>query len=56
MGRIVAIGGGELDTTHRINKYIVKLAGKKNLTFYLYELAAMMLKVIYQVSKRNLRA
>ncbi len=33
MGRIVAIGGGELDTTHRINEYIVKLAGKKNPNF-----------------------
>ncbi|MBQ9302147.1 peptidase E [Butyrivibrio sp.] len=33
MGRIVAIGGGELDTTHRINEYIVKLAGKKNPDF-----------------------
>ena len=30
MGRIVAIGGGELETTHSINKYIVELAGKKN--------------------------
>ncbi len=30
MGRIVAIGGGELNTTHRINKYIVDLAKKKN--------------------------
>jgi len=35
MGRIVAIGGGELDTTHSINEYIVKLAGmeKANLLF-----------------------
>ena len=33
MGRIVAIGGGELDTTHSINEYIVKLAGKKNANF-----------------------
>jgi len=33
MGRIVAIGGGELDTTHRINEYIVKLASKKNPNF-----------------------
>ena len=30
MGRIVAIGGGELDTTHSINQYIVELAGKEN--------------------------
>lgn len=30
MGRVVAIGGGELDTTHGINKYIVELADKKN--------------------------
>ena len=30
MGRVVAIGGGELDTTHSINKYIVELAGKNN--------------------------
>ena len=33
MGRIVAIGGGELDTTHRINRYIVELSGKKNPQF-----------------------
>lgn len=33
MGRIVAIGGGELDTTHRINKYIVELAGKEKPNF-----------------------
>ncbi|MBQ8995977.1 MAG: peptidase E [Oscillospiraceae bacterium] len=35
MGRVVAIGGGELDTTHNINKYIVELTGKKrtNLLF-----------------------
>jgi dipeptidase E len=35
MGRIVAVGGGELDTTHSINEYIVKLAGKEksNLLF-----------------------
>lgn len=33
MGRIVAIGGGELDTTHNINKYIVELSGKKNPNF-----------------------
>ena len=30
MGRIVAIGGGELDTTHVINKYIVEMTEKKN--------------------------
>ena len=30
MGRIVAISGGELNTTHRINKYIVEAAKKKN--------------------------
>ena len=30
MGRIVAIGGGELDTTHIINKYIVEMTEKKN--------------------------
>ena len=30
MGRIVAIGGGELDTTHKINKYIVEMTEKKN--------------------------
>jgi len=30
MGRIVAIGGGELNTTHSINKYIIDLAKKKN--------------------------
>lgn len=28
MGRVVAIGGGELDTTHGINKYIVELSPK----------------------------
>ena len=33
MGRIVAIGGGELNTTHSINKYIVDLAKKKNPNF-----------------------
>ena len=35
MERIVAIGGGEIDTTHSINEYIVKLAGKEkaNLLF-----------------------
>ena len=35
MGRVVAIGGGELDNTHGINKYIVELADKKkpNLLF-----------------------
>lgn len=33
MGRIVAIAGGELDTTHSINKYIVELAGKENARF-----------------------
>ena len=33
MGRIVAIGGGDLDSTHSINKYIVELAGRKNTTF-----------------------
>lgn len=30
MGRIVAIGGGELDTTHKINQYLVEMAGKQN--------------------------
>lgn len=35
MGRIVAISGGNLETTHRINQYIVDLAGKEkaNLLF-----------------------
>ena len=33
MGRVVAIGGGELNTTHSINKYIVELTGKKNANF-----------------------
>ena len=33
MGRIVAIGGGELNTTHSINKYIVDFAKKKNPQF-----------------------
>ena len=30
MGRIVAIGGGELDTTHAINRHIVAMAGKQH--------------------------
>lgn len=29
MGRIVAIGGGELDTTHAINQFLVSIAGKQ---------------------------
>ncbi len=29
MGRIVAIGGGELETTHPIHQFIVSLAGKR---------------------------
>ena len=35
MGRIVAIAGGNLDSTHKINQYIVALAGKEkaNLLF-----------------------
>ena len=35
MGRIVAIAGGELETTHTINRYLVALAGKEraNLLF-----------------------
>ena len=35
MGRIVAIAGGELETTHRINQYIIALTGKEkaNLLF-----------------------
>ena len=35
MGRIVAIAGGNLDSTHKINRYIVALAGKEkaNLLF-----------------------
>ena len=32
MGRIVAIGGGELDTTHAINHYIISMAGKQRPT------------------------
>jgi len=28
MGRIIAIGGGELETTHSIHQYIVSMAGK----------------------------
>ena len=32
MGRIVAIGGGELDTTHAINQFIVSIAGKQRPT------------------------
>ena len=30
MGRIVAISGGDLKTTHKINQYIVELSGKEN--------------------------
>ena len=35
MGRIVAIAGGNLESTHKINQYIVALAGreKANLLF-----------------------
>lgn len=35
MGRIVAIAGGDLETTHKINQYIVNLTGKEkaNLLF-----------------------
>lgn len=35
MGRIVAIAGGDLETTHKINQHIVELAGKEkaNLLF-----------------------
>lgn len=33
MGRIVAIAGGEINSTHRINKYIVDLSKKKNAHF-----------------------
>lgn len=35
MGGIVAIAGGELETTHKINQYIVALTGKEeaNLLF-----------------------
>ena len=35
MGRIVAIAGGNLDSTHKINQYIVAMAGKEkaNLLF-----------------------
>jgi dipeptidase E len=30
MGRIVAIAGGDLKTTHKINQYIVALTKKEN--------------------------
>ena len=33
MGRIVAIGGGDLKTTHRINQYIIELTKKENPNF-----------------------
>lgn len=33
MGRIVAIAGGDLKTTHKINQYIVALTKKENPNF-----------------------
>ena len=33
MGRIVAIPGGDLKTTHKINQYIVALTKKENPNF-----------------------
>lgn len=56
MGRIVAIGGGELDTTHRINRYIVELSGKKIRSFSLLAQPAATQKVILSVFVRSLRS
>ena len=55
MGRIVAIGGGELNTTHSINKYIVDFAKRKIRNFFLLEQPATTQKAISLVFAQNLK-
>ena len=54
MGRIVAISGGDLQTTEKLNLYALKLSGKDHPKVLFIGTASMDSDAYYSISRRRI--